>query len=207
MMIGRSVDRSGLVWSGLVWSGFGGGSGWMCQSAGLRRNERKARLRSATAWHRRLRDERESCALSTHPRRYIQPPAHGLLLLSPLRTVLRARRRVLPEERGGAYNADTGCAPLTVPTAAPDPPLFADRNFSPTCDVQHATTERNALSDEWRDQGRKESETASVGLFGQVSARRKRDSFKSGGGFLFKLLGRWGAMGIQVDSERGKWDR
>ncbi|KYN38411.1 hypothetical protein ALC56_07452 [Trachymyrmex septentrionalis] len=31
--------------------------GWMCQSASLRQNERKARL--TAAWHRRLRDERE----------------------------------------------------------------------------------------------------------------------------------------------------
>ncbi|TGZ54327.1 hypothetical protein DBV15_08197 [Temnothorax longispinosus] len=35
---------------------------------------------AAAAWHRRLRDERESCALSTHSRDYI------LLLYSPIRT-------------------------------------------------------------------------------------------------------------------------
>ena len=199
--IGRTVS---LFW-------FGGGSGWMCQSAGLRRNERKARLRSATAWHRRLHDERESCALSTHPRRYIQPPAHGLLLLSPLWTVLRARRRVLPEERGGAYNADTGCAPPSPNHRAGSSSAFADRNFSPTCDVQHATTERNAYG--WMERPREEREWASVGLFGQVSAQREKERERERERefqewrWIFKLLGRWGAMGIQVDSERGKWSR
>lgn len=48
---------------------------------------------------------RESCALSTHPRRYIQPPARAAPLSRP-RTTRAATRTT---ERSGAY---AGCAAL-----------------------------------------------------------------------------------------------
>lgn len=139
--VGRSV---GLV-------GAGGGGGWMCQSAGLRRNERKARLRSATAWHRRLRDERESCALSTHPRRYIQPPAHAAALRSgPYYArgdaYYRGERRV---------RADTGCAPLEPP----DPPRSRSKFFRQRASRDHQA-ERFWMNGEMRGW---------LGLFGVVS--------------------------------------
>lgn len=167
--VGRSV---GLV-------GAGGGGGWMCQSAGLRRNERKARLRSATAWHRRLRDERESCALSTHPRRYIQPPAHAAALRSgPYYArgdaYYRGERRV---------RADTGCAPLEPP----DPPRSRSKFFR-----QRAST----LLDEWRDER--------VTRFVWGGFRRQ---FQRSGGFLNCLEDALWWISMLVVNERGRWDK
>lgn len=80
----------------------------MCQSASLRRNERKARrLRgAAAAWHRRLHDERESCALSTHSRGYIP-----LLLSYPRTTHARSTRFART-----CIHACTGIACLSLPT-------------------------------------------------------------------------------------------
>lgn len=95
----------------------GGGGGWMCQSAGLRRNERKARLRSGTAWHRRLR---ERVARYRPIRDAIFNRQHALL--RSLRHVLRARRRVLP--RGAARTRPTPAAPM-------DPPWWRSKFFSP----------------------------------------------------------------------------
>lgn len=114
----------------------GGGGGWMCQSAGLRRNERKARLRSGTAWHRRLR---ERVARYRPIRDAIFNRQHALL--RSLGHVLRARRRVLP--RGAARTRPTPAAPM-------DPPWWRSKFFSRRCNTRKWPAKDFR---EWRERG------------------------------------------------------
>ena len=114
----------------------------MCQSAGLRRNERKARLRSGTAWHRRLR---ERVARYRPIRDAIFNRQHALL--RSLGHVLRARRRVLP--RGAARTRPTPAAPRFEPPM--DPPWWRSKFFSRRCNTQKCGRPR--IFREWRERG------------------------------------------------------